>query len=181
MDDCTKNLFDVINDCIGILVSMATFYVGYLIYTRGIVEYKNGNRLKRAEFLEKLIQDFKKSSMDIAKDLLDDFIVKGKYQADLPVILRDHKIADVIDPTELDIRASFDELFDFFTKLSYYRRNELITAKELAYFKYYINKIRVDDFGKVNSDNAKEGARTYINTYYFKEDFEIIFSDIMLR
>jgi len=180
MNPLYKDFFDATKDIANVIISGFTLWIGYLIYTKGIVEYRNGNQIKRAEFLEKLIEDFRKKEMSLAKNMLDDFTVYNKSSAGLPRILRDHKGENnlVTEQAELDIRASFDDLFDFFTKLAYYRKNNLISADELGYFHYYIDKIKVEDFESKCDDPKKEGARLYIRSYFNRKDFEFLFLSV---
>jgi hypothetical protein len=147
----TKLLFDAL----GIALGAGTLWLAWVAYKKGIREYLMNNRIKRAEFLESLIKMSNNEALYPAKQILEDFVwpdnisLTGidltKYN-NLPCVkiqrtLRDHKLKDVTDKDELMIRKSFGELLDFFTKLSYYLENRLITSKELGYFKYYIEKI----------------------------------------
>lgn len=118
--------------------------------------------------------------MKDAKLLLDDFNIQQWESANLIHILRNHRGREnmIENPGEQAIRDSYDSLFDFFTKLSYYKSNDLISDRELTYFKYYIDKIRVEDFDKVCEDKKKEGARIYILTYFEREDFELLFNSV---
>ncbi len=43
-----------------------------------------------------------------------------------------------LDDAWLQLRDSFDALFDFFEKLVYFQKNNRITNKEMAYFEYYL-------------------------------------------
>lgn len=174
-----KEFLEIVIKSIDLLLGIATFLIGFLIYKKGIAEYRNSNKVKRAEFLEKLIQDFNGDALKVAKYVLDDFEVKGRYGEELPVILRNHKTKDINDKTEVEIRASFDMLLDFFIKLSYYRQNDLITREELIYFRYYIRKISISDWDSPASDPKKEGVRIFINTYYDREPFVYLFKEVV--
>ncbi|MFN5168939.1 MAG: hypothetical protein ACK5DD_04900 [Cyclobacteriaceae bacterium] len=178
MEDIDKNFWEVVLGSADLVVGFATFLIGFLIYKKGIAEYRGSNKVKRAEFLEKLIQDFNGEPLKTAKLLLDDFIVDDFYQTDLPKVLRDHKSTGIEKDAELKIRASFDALLDFFIKLSYYRQNELITRDELIYFRYYIRKIAITDWDKKNEDPKAEGIRIFITTYYEKDPFEFLFKEV---
>lgn len=131
--------------------------IAFLITVSGafiaIIEFRSNNRIKRAEFLEKLIIEFHHSKLDIARSLLDDFIYVPKANRELSPqeqlemaqsldsFLRDHKEEPITTEGEIKVRASFDNLLDFFTKLSYYLKQKLIQPSELSYFKYYIIRI----------------------------------------
>jgi hypothetical protein len=53
------------------------YIIGGLItligFIKGLVEFSKANRIKRAEFLEKLILEFDDKKMFLAKRILDDF------------------------------------------------------------------------------------------------------------
>ncbi|GGD74260.1 hypothetical protein GCM10011514_42950 [Emticicia aquatilis] len=64
------------------------------------------------------------------------------------------------------IRNSFDSMLDFFLKIIYLLRSELITVNEIeGYFSYYLLRLR---------DNP--AARNYIKTFYSERDFNWLFS-----
>lgn len=203
MPDCQESTLKIISELSGLAISIGTFVIGLFIYNRGLGEYRISNKAKRAEFLEKLIKMFDDTPLKPAKDILEDFVypdhlsIKGMTNEQynkLPSVnivktLRDDKTADVLDPTELEIRKSFSDLLDFFAKLSYYLDNELITPKELGYFRYYIDKINYnikkpvlqsDPQGVRESiereNHKKAGIETFIRTYFYPEDFERLFN-----
>jgi hypothetical protein len=196
MDENTKRLFDAFSDTVGLLISVATLILAYIIYKKGIIEYHDTNKTKRAEFLEKLIESFNADSLTIAKQTLDDFVFPTglKFTSEtyysLPCVnfvqtLRDHtKTVDgITDDTELQIRASFSALLDFFSKLSYYLSNELITKKELGYFKYYIDRINYIDSKSVTRDSKserlrKDGIKIFVNTYFDSAEYEKLFAAV---
>jgi len=135
---------------------------------KGLWEFSNANRIKRAEFLEKLILEFNDKKMFLAKRILDDFWLlleydpekykpetideelvkegsieqKGKEELKILVkdLLRSHGERSVTRNGEHRARQSFDDLLDFFTKLDYYLTLKLISKEELNYFLYYIKK-----------------------------------------
>lgn len=59
------------------------------------------------------------------------------------------------------LRDSFDSLFDFFERLTYLYNNGRITEKELAYFAYYIDKAKTNDY-------VLNFLKTYQYTWYKK-------------
>jgi hypothetical protein len=152
---------------------------GLYIFFAGRKEYIRNQKLKRAEFLDKLISEFLAPETEIARKMLDDYVYVKKENRNkapqeqknlaipLSTYLRNHLMEPIGMPDEIDVRNSFDKLLDFFTKLSYYLNNKLISPRELTYFKYYIEKIK-----------DKQEVIKYISAYYYPEDFAIIFSAI---
>lgn len=152
-------------------------------------QYTKGIKTKRAEFLETLTKEFNSSKMLLAKKILDDYwvdpsgtenqtdlklLIEGAYQerpdelinAEIGNILRDHRVKPVTSNAEQRIRQSFDDLLDFFTKLDYYLKLELIEKEELNYFKYYIEKCA-----------GKQGSiLKYAVTYSFPALFRLFFA-----
>jgi hypothetical protein len=61
---------------------------------------------------------------------------------DLNHILRDHYPQPVTDPKERAIRQSFDVLLDYFCRIEYMYKKNIIAEEELNYFRYYILKIK---------------------------------------
>ena len=51
---------------------------------RGLMEYSRNNRIKRAEFLEKLILEFNDPKMFLAKRILDDFWIDTEGNEEIP-------------------------------------------------------------------------------------------------
>lgn len=186
MDQYTKNIIDV-------FTAIATLCLGLFIYLKGIKEYKKANKTKRAEFLEKLIESFNAKTLQIAKDIIDDFVYPQdtKYTSktyyslqcvNLVETLRNHSDTDegIIDPIERQIRNSFTNLLDFFFKLSYYYSNKLITKDELLYFKYYLDRIDYTNPDTTSSEPErerlrKEGIEIFVNNYFNPKDFERLF------
>src|SRR5262249_8381706 len=114
-----------------------------------------------------LIFQFDRSQeMFYAKQILDGFIPPVEHDwvypkehyniGHLDDILRDHKVRSITDPGEITIRKSFDELLDFFAKLEYLFSIDLLTAHQLEYFRYYINKASNED-----------AVVNYVKTYSF--------------
>jgi len=163
-----------------IFIQVVSFLGAILIFFKGYEEYRKSNRTKRAEFLETLIKEFDSKKMINAKRILDDFIVpeytkkrveKWNGVENFPCkkmvrTLRDHTLEGnkIEDDDEILIRDSFDHLLTFFTKISYYYKNELITNDELYYFEYYLKKLEHPKY--------REGVYIYIKTYYNIFDFE---------
>lgn len=75
---------------------------------------------------------------------------------DLNHILRDHYPQPVTDPKERSIRQSFDVLLDYFCRIEYMYKKDIIADQELNYFRYYILKIK---------DN--KAVMKYLNRYNF--------------
>lgn len=132
-------------------------------FIKGLIEFSKTNKIKRAEFLEKLILEFNDPKMFIAKRILDDFWIethgdpemtdskllesgslKKKEPAELKQLvkklLRSHSDESVTGYGEHRARQSFDDMLDFFTKLEYYLSLKLISKQELSYFKYYFER-----------------------------------------
>lgn len=157
-------------------IEIGTFLLALTASFIALMEYHSNNKIKRAEFLEKLIIEFHDQKTKIAQSLLDDFIyvsienrtLSPKQQLEnaksLSIFLRDHKIEAITGRDEIEVRESFDHLLDFFTKLSYYSKQHLITPAELSYFNYYISKIK-----------HNKQVETYIKTYYCWDDFLLLF------
>ena len=156
---------------------------------KGLFEFTKANRIKRAEFLEKLILEFNESKMFLAKRILDDFWVepngtkemsneellsrgsqekKEKDELKLLVkdLLRNHGERSVTGEGEQRARQSFDDLLDFFTKLDYYLTLRLISKPELNYFLYYIQRCAYKADGAVMQ---------YAETYGYPALFRLFF------
>jgi hypothetical protein len=56
--------------------------------------------------------------------------------------LRAHYPQPVTDPKERAIRQSFDVLLDYFCRIEYMYKKNIIADEELNYFRYYILKIK---------------------------------------
>jgi len=170
-----------LSEFIGIIIAIITSIIAIIGFVKGLKEYKNNNRIKKAEFLEKLIDEFNDNKMFLAKRVLDDFYIDVElsgnetdveiieksnkisiedveYVKKIKNILRNHKEEVILNPVEHRVRQSFDDLLDFFEKLVYYFELELISPKELKYFKYYIEKCF-----------EISGVKDYAKNYGFKE------------
>lgn len=149
---------------------------GLFLFFRGYLEYRKSNRTKRAEFLEKMITEFNTPDKKIALNLLDDYVyVKEEDRTidpreqlakavPLAHYLRNHRQEPISGHDEVEVRRSFDHLLDFFTRLSYYIQNDLMTSRELIYFRYYIDKMQ-----------HKPEVRDYIRFYFYERDFLCLF------
>lgn len=167
------------SETIDLLIKGVTAFVGILLFFKGLKEFRRTNKIKRADFLDKLISEFLQSESEIARHLLDDFVYvktqdrnktpEEQYQLATPLrsYLRHHNEAPIKTEDEMIVRKSFDNLLDFFTKLSYYLSNNLITRKELIYFRYYILKIQ-----------EKEEVLKFIEKYFYLQDFEKLFNAV---
>jgi hypothetical protein len=165
---------------LSVFIQIITFLGAIIIFFRGFEEYRKSNKTKRAEFLEKLIQEFNSPSLEVAKAVLEDFAYPewleesekkyGEYE-NLPSMkieetLRYHKGNGVEDDDELAIRESFDVFLDFLAKLSYYSKNELINEDELYYFSYYFRRMEKPPYAQALSN--------YIDFYFNREDFDLL-------
>lgn len=140
---------------------------GLFLFFRGYMEYRRANATKRAEFLEKMITEFNAPEKKIALALLDDYGYVGEHEGPrepLGIYLRDHRQIPIVTMVEVDVRKSFDSLLDFYTRLSYYIQNDLMSSRELIYFRYYIEKVR-----------DKPEILAYISYYFYPRDFRELF------
>ena len=156
---------------------------------RGLMEYSRNNRIKRAEFLEKLILEFNDPKMFLAKRILDDFWIDTEGNEEIPdaelvkkgsaekkereqlielvtVLLRDHEERAVTSYGEQQARQSFDDLLDFFTKLDYYLSLKLVSKQELIYFLYYFNRCAY---------KARGAVMFYAGRYGYQSLFRLIY------
>lgn len=156
---------------------------------KGLMEFIKNNRIKRAEFLEKLIQEFNEPKLFLAKRLLDDFWVEpdgaesmsdikllkmgsaekkdaGQLSALFRELLRNHAERSVTGYGEQQSRQSFDDLLDFFTKLDYYLSLQLISKQELIYFLFYFERCAFKADGAVMS---------YAITYGYPSLFRLLY------
>jgi hypothetical protein len=70
-------------------------------------------------------------------------------------------------PEETSIRDCFDRFFDFFDKLHAFRRNKLLDIKDLRYFFYWLELVRV--IGQYKNDKSIQATMdNYIATYNFR-------------
>ncbi|MEO6456010.1 MAG: hypothetical protein ABIN97_18155 [Ginsengibacter sp.] len=156
---------------------------------KGLMEFSKANRIKRAEFLEKLILEFNDPKMFLAKRLLDDFWIETEGEvSDLDVdllkagsiekkekeelrglvknLLRNHADKSVTGNGEHRARQSFDDLLDFFTKLDYYLSLRLISKSELTYFHYYFQRCAYKADGAVLNYAAIYGYPSLFRLLY---------------
>ena len=169
----------VMNEDIKFFIEISTFVLALVAAFVALIEFRSNNRIKRAEFLEKLIVEFHDSKIEVARALLDDFVYVAKHNRilsnveqlevskTLATYLRHHKQEPITTIEEINVRESFDHLLDFFTKLSYYLKQQLITPAELSYFKYYLIKIK-----------NKPEVIEYIKNYYYLDDFLLLIKAI---
>lgn len=124
----------------------------------GIYQYTKDQMIRRKDTVLPLISEFEDPSnnMYLAKELLDSFKygvgLKWKeqvyadyqvYHIDEKEIFRHHDDTNPInDMGEIEIRKSFDAIFDFFGKLGYLLNIGLLKKEELEYFQYYIKKAK---------------------------------------
>ena len=158
-----------------IIVEICGYGSAIFIFIRGIMEYRNTNRTRQAEFLEKLITGFEAPGLSLALRILDGYsyedrennlLEKGQGSVlNLEEILRNHKQKPVTSAFEIKIRDSFCAFLDYISKLNYYLHNELINKDELQYFRYYIDIAR-----------KNKAIHNYIKYYYFYDsDFKELF------
>lgn len=159
-----------------LIIAAITILGGSLAFWKGLSELRANSRIKRVEFLEKLINDFNHSNTSIARNLLDDYVYieeenrqlpfeeQGKNAKNLSAYLRNHKEFPITSSGEIKVRQSFDQLLDFFSRLSYYLKQKLISPAELSYFRYYLDKIE-----------SKPEVKGYIKLYFYEDDFNVLF------
>ncbi len=132
--------------------AIATVAIGF---SKWLADQKQNRATRELETVKEivmpLVNQFDKSDkMLYAKQILDSFTPplqrewaypKEHYSIkNLDEILRYHKDRAISDPGEISIRESFDELFNFFSKLEYLFSIGLLTERQLEYFLYYIKK-----------------------------------------
>lgn len=123
-----------------------SFLLAIITAAKGIWEYSKAQKFKKIELLDKLINEFESDRTLLARQLLDDFWIEDnsgniiKY-SNLSHVLRNHRPDGISDEIEREVRASFDKLFDFLSKLHYLLYLGLINKKDLYYFEYYLSKI----------------------------------------
>ena len=155
-----KENLSQMNSQINSLITWSVGGSGIVTFIWGVYEYRKNRILKRQEILFGLIQEFDKdldtqpNKMKDAKILLDDFNIdkygKSYEHENMKEILRYHgkREDDDYDPIdrkvddkgEIEIRASFDELLNYFGKLGYLLDRGLVKKDEIRYFEYYIKK-----------------------------------------
>jgi hypothetical protein len=180
---------------LGLALKDWAWFIGGLLtligVIRGFMEYVKSNRIKRADFLEKLILEFNDPKMFLAKRILDDFwidleggpkteisddelVKRGSIEKKDPVVLRDlvkdllrdHSERSVTGQGEQRARQSFDDILDFFTKLEYYLSLKLISKDELYYFDYYIRRCAFKASGAVRSYAERYGYPSLFRLFY---------------
>jgi hypothetical protein len=132
--------------CIKDIIALITLFLGVLTLVKGVIEYGKAQKYKKIELLESLISQFESEATENARLLLDDFWFnnsKGEVikRQNLDIVLRNHKPDGISDEIEIEVRHSFDKLFDFFSKLDYLVRLNLISINDLYYFEYYLDKV----------------------------------------
>jgi hypothetical protein len=174
------------------LKDWAWLFAGFITLVgllKGLLEYSKTNRIKRAEFLEKLIAEFNEPGLFIAKRILDDFWVNTEGDREMTDneliregsrekkekevlrslvsdLLRNHAERSVTGEGEHRARQSFDDLLDFFTKLDYYLTLKLISKQELNYFLYYIQRCAFKADGAVMKYAASYGYPSLFRLFY---------------
>jgi len=178
---------------LGITLKDWAWLIGGLItllgLIKGLVEFIKNNRIRRAEFLEKLIVEFNGSNLFLAKRILDDFWIetegtpemsdadliklgsvekkeKNELRRLVNDLLRNHAERSVTGNGEHRARQSFDDLLDFFTKLDYYLSLSLISKNELHYFLYYFERCAYKADGAVMQ---------YASTYGYPSLFRLLY------
>jgi hypothetical protein len=121
----------------------------------GIRSYRQSQEIKKKDVMKEilfpLMEEFddKDEKMREAKYILDDVPItfgdKEQYydEAKLLLTLRDHRDTTINVPWSYGdgiIRSSFDSFLDFLVKIEYLYSIGMLSEKELAYFKYYIDK-----------------------------------------
>ncbi|PBQ31796.1 hypothetical protein CNR22_08450 [Sphingobacteriaceae bacterium] len=174
-------------------LEVGSFIGGVIVFTKGVWEYSAANKTKRAEFLKSLASEFDSKTYFRSKRLLDDFIVSKRPNAviknfidsqidalpcyNLKQTFRDHKTAAIVDDDELMLRREADKILDFFSRLSYYFNNGLISVKELSYFDYYLQKINYQRTNYAPHEKERlEAFKLYIALYFNPIDFERLFN-----
>jgi hypothetical protein len=120
------------------IVKFFSLIRGFCLFLKDVIEYSNCNKIRKAEFLEKLIAGFDSPSMVMAIRILDGYYYRSNDPKDIEVeseqegkmnlhkILKNHKVIPVTSPFEVEVRDSFCSLLDYFSKLNYYLSNNLI-------------------------------------------------------
>ncbi len=147
---------------ISLLISAVAILISILTWRRQV-------HLQSADIFEKKIVEFQDSLALIAKRILDGYGVCGDCSTSTTP-LSDRELISIgssrnghteditlenlgkalnanLPDTNLNyqqIRQSFDYLLDFFGKLDYYLTSNLMSEKEIAYFKHYYEKCASD-------------------------------------
>ena len=134
-------------------IKLAATIAASVTALKGIAEYAKSNKIKRIDLLNTLVNEFNGANFFMAKRMLDDFEIKATdsniifYKDHFNVILRDHRVKEIEnDQTLIAVRDSFDNLFEFFTKLEYLLSLGLISKNEFFYFRYYLNRVFQDGY-----------------------------------
>jgi hypothetical protein len=161
----------------------------FITFVKGIMEYTKSNRIKRTEFLEKLIAEFNDRKMFLAKKILDDFwfddrglskmsdeelirngskevVQKPQMEEAVIRLLRNHASESVTGYGEQKVRQSLDDLLDFFARLDYYVTLRVIGKEELVYFIYYIERCAY---------KANGAVLTYATIYSYDSLFRLLY------
>ena len=85
-----------------------------------------------------------------------EYYLNSNEKLDLKHVLRDHSQEVVTEEKERAIRQSFDVLLDYFSKIQYMYKADIITDRELNYFRYLVLRIK---------DN--EAIMEYLKRYNF--------------
>jgi hypothetical protein len=158
----TSDILTTISVIIAIVVAWFSFF-----------QYKKDQMIRRKDTLLPLISEFddEAKNMKLAKELLDGFkytvgltwkfvtVEYSNYTINEKHIFRLHDDSRelITDEGEIEIRRSFDALLDFFGKLGYLLEIGLLKDKEIAYFRYYIEKAK-----------DSESIGLYLSNYDFK-------------
>jgi hypothetical protein len=183
------------------LIKIAGGVFAALTAFKGILEYTKANKVKTVELLNALIKEFNHKNLGKAKRLLDDFVicepndedieVKGNlayqnskfHKSNFETILRDHNQTPIEnDKVLIQIRASFDSLLDFFTKVEYLMSLGLISKSEFFFFKYYLDKM-LNDNNVLNYCQIYDFKAIFRLGYIFKAKMEnkIVWDSFLLR
>ena len=133
----------------------------------GIFQYRKSRIEKRKDLLFHLADKFDDDDrFTYAKKLLDDFSLEPKpgwendtkdyHKNNFETILNYHFEVPITDAGYIEIRDSFDALFDFFDRLTYLYKLGLIKKEEFSHFSYYLKKAK-----------ENENVRNYVDYYEF--------------
>jgi hypothetical protein len=144
-----------------IVINAFTAGGGILAVFIGLASYRNSQSLRKKDVLKDiilpLISEFDSEKLKLAKDVLDDVIIKGAQTTEFSDGNYSKKNLDVIlepknqflqNKTVSDIRNSINNLLNFVVKLEYLLTVKILSEDEIIYFKPYINKIRDNEILK---------------------------------
>lgn len=102
--------------------------VGIVGVIKGLLLFKRGNEIRRAELLKTLLDEFNGDSVSTSLHAIDE----GKVVCSTKILLDEKNRASVrlADPALL-----------FFSNVCYLRQNGLISTKEFAFFRWKIQRI----------------------------------------